>query len=78
MSYVGNGTSDISCFSVLNDGGGIAIGVDKEAQTWEEQIQVSQSQRVTNLATADYCPDSELMRSLTLVLESLCKQISLR
>lgn len=78
MIYVGDGTSDVPCFSVLNDGGGIAIGVYKEAQTWEEQIQVSKSQRVTNLATADYRPDSELMRSLTLALESLCKQISLR
>jgi len=78
MIYVGDGTSDVPCFSVLNDGGGIAIGVYKEAQAWNEQIQVSKSQRVTNLATADYRQDSELMRSLILALEGLCKQISLR
>ncbi len=78
MIYVGDGTSDVPCFSVLNDEGGIAIGVYKEAQAWDEQIQVSESQRVTNLAEADYREDSELMRSLTLAVESLCKQISLR
>ncbi|MBD2075010.1 haloacid dehalogenase-like hydrolase [Phormidium sp. FACHB-592] len=78
MIYVGDGTSDVPCFSVLNDEGGIAIDVYKEAQAWDEQIQVSESQQVTNLAEADYREDSELMRSLTLAVESLCKQISLR
>ena len=78
MIYVGDGASDVPCFSVLNDEGGITIGVYKEAQTWDEQIQVSESQRVTNLAEADYREDSELMRSLTLAVESLCKQITLR
>ncbi|MBD1864922.1 MULTISPECIES: HAD family hydrolase [Trichocoleus] len=76
--YIGDGASDIPCFSVLNDKGGITIGVYKEAQTWDQQIQVSESQRVTNLAEADYREDSELMRSLTLAVESLCKQITLR
>lgn len=76
--YVGDGASDIPCFSVLNDEGGIAIGVYKQAQAWSEQIQVSESQRVANLAAADYREDSELMRSLTLAVESLCKQIALR
>lgn len=78
LIYVGDGTSDVPCFSVLNDEGGIAIGVYKEVQAWDEQIQISQSQRVTNLAEADYREDSELMRSLTLAVESLCKQLSLR
>lgn len=78
--YVGDGTSDVPCFSVLNDEGGTAIGVYKPdtAQKWNENIEVSESQRVTNLAPADYQEDSELMRSLILAIESLCKQISLR
>ncbi len=76
--YIGDGASDIPCFSVINDEGGIALGVYKDAQDWNQQIQVSESQRVTNLAPADYREDSELMRSLTLAVESLCKQIELR
>lgn len=78
MIYVGDGTSDVPCFSVLNDEDGIAFGVYKDAQEWNEQIQVSESQRVMNLAPADYREDSELMRSLMLAVESMCKQIELR
>lgn len=80
MIYVGDGASDVPCFSVLNDEGGIAIGVFKgdTAQAWHQQNQVSASQRVANLAPADYREHSELMRSLTLAVESMCKQIELR
>ncbi|MBF2046870.1 MAG: HAD family hydrolase [Leptolyngbya sp. IPPAS B-1204] len=80
MIYVGDGASDVPCFSVLNDEGGIAIGVYKgdTAEKWSQQIEVTESQRVTNLAPADYQAESELMRSLNLAIESLCKQISLR
>ncbi len=80
MIYVGDGASDVPCFSVLNDEGGIVIGVYKgdTAEKWSQDIQVTESQRVTNLAPADYEADSELMQSLTLAVESLCKQISLR
>jgi len=78
--YVGDGASDVPCFSVLNDEGGMALGVYKgdTAEAWDQQIEVSESQRVLNLAPADYREDSELMRSLTLAVESLCKQIALR
>lgn len=76
--YIGDGASDIPCFSIINDEGGVALGVYKNAQEWNQKIQVSESQRVTNLALADYREDSELMRSLTLAVESLCKQIELR
>lgn len=80
MIYVGDGASDVPCFSVLNDEGGIAIGVYKRdnAQAWNQEVEVTEGQRVSNLAPADYREDSELMRSLILAVESLCKQISLR
>lgn len=80
MIYVGDGASDIPCFSLLNDEQGIAIGVYKAhtAQDWSQEVEVSESQRVVNLAPADYRQDSELMRSLVLSLESLCKQIAVR
>jgi hypothetical protein len=40
-------------------------------------VQVSDSQRVANLAAADYQDDSDMMRSLILAVESICKQIEL-
>ncbi|MCU0542256.1 MAG: HAD hydrolase-like protein [Oscillatoriaceae cyanobacterium Prado104] len=77
--YVGDGASDIPCFSLLNEEGGTAIGVYKEStpEEWNREIEISKSQRLANLAPAEYGEDSELMRSLTLAVESLCKQISL-
>lgn len=50
---------------------------DSSAQDWSQEIEVSQSQRLINLASAEYSEDSELMRSLTLAVESLAKKISL-
>jgi len=77
--YVGDGASDIPCFSLLNEEQGIAIGVYKDStpQDWSQEVEISQSQRVINLASAEYSEDSELMRSLTLAVESLAKKISL-
>lgn len=38
---------------------------------------MSRGQRIANLAPAEYSEDSELMQSLTLAVESMCKQIAL-
>jgi phosphoglycolate phosphatase-like HAD superfamily hydrolase len=77
--YVGDGASDVPCFSLLNDKRGIGIGVSKEktADAWGDEVQVSESQRVANIADADYQGDSEMMRSLLLAVESICKKIAL-
>ena len=79
MLYVGDGASDLPCFSLLNEQQEITIGVYKDttAQEWSQEIEISQSQRLMNLASAEYSEDSELMRSLTLAVESLAKKISL-
>ncbi|MGF1522268.1 MAG: HAD family hydrolase [Leptolyngbyaceae cyanobacterium] len=78
--YVGDGTSDIPCFAMLNREGGTAIGVYKEGtpQDWAEQYQPSKGQRVANLAPANYSENSELMKSLVLAVEGICKKIQLR
>lgn len=56
----------------------IGIVFDFDADVWSQPIEISEGQRVANLAPAAYQEDSELMRSLTPAVESLCKQISLR
>lgn len=78
--YVGDGTSDIPCFAMLNREGGIPIAVYKQGtpDDWTQSYQPSQGERVINLARADYSRDSELMRSLTLAVESICKKIQLQ
>jgi hypothetical protein len=46
-------------------------------RAWREEQAVDARQRVANLAQADFGEDSELMRSLTLAVESVCKRIAL-
>ncbi len=80
MIYVGDGTSDVPCFSVLNDEQGVAIGVNKmhSAEDWASKSSITQNQRVANLVPADYTEESEMMQSLMLAVENMCKQIALR
>lgn len=78
--YVGDGESDIPYFSLLNQEQGTAIALYKNSSTpkeWGRELNLTQGQRVANLTPVDYNENSELMRSLTLAVESLCKQISL-
>lgn len=77
--YVGDGASDAPCFTVVNQTGGIGIGLYKEHDTeeWSEQQKIDVNQRVANIAPPDYSENSELMQSLTLAVESICKKIAL-
>ncbi|MGB3532181.1 MAG: haloacid dehalogenase-like hydrolase [Microcoleaceae cyanobacterium] len=78
--YVGDGASDAPCFAVMNQNNGIGIGLYKQKNTeeWSEQDKIDVNQRVANIAPPDYRENSELMQSLTLAVEGICKQIALR
>jgi phosphoserine phosphatase len=78
--YVGDGASDAPCFTVVNQNSGIGIGLYKEsnAKKWSQHEKIDAHQRVANVAPPDYSEDSELMQSLTLAVEGICKQIALR
>ena len=78
--YVGDGTSDIPCFSVINQYNGIALGIYSQkqaAEEWEHLENVSSSQRLSNLVPANYQSDSEMMRSLSLAINCIANQIAL-
>ena len=79
--YVGDGTSDVPCFTVVNQYNGIAIGIYSEdctPQEWEHLEKVSSSQKLSNLVPANYREDSEMMRSLFLAIDCICSRIALR
>ena len=77
--YIGDGASDAPCFAVLNESNGTSIGLYKtNTETWSEQDKIDINQRVDNIALPDYRKNSELMQSLTLAVEGICKQIALR
>ena len=78
--YVGDGASDAPCYAVVNQGGGIGIGLYKgsDRDSWTQQNKIDVNQRVANIAPPDYGENSELMQSLVLAVEGICKQIALR
>lgn len=78
--YIGDGSSDMPVFRLLNEQGGIALGVFKgnSPRDWSGYDSMHAGWRVENLAPVDYSEDGELMQSITLAVESVCKLIALR
>lgn len=80
MIYIGDGTSDIPCFTLMNQHGGIALGVHSDERMgtqWEHRDKISHSQKLTNLVPANYEENSETMNSLFFGLEAIAKKINL-
>ena len=82
MIMVGDGYTDIPCFSLVSKGQGMAIGVydvdkaedrEKRDRAWG----FIEEGRVSNLVPADYSEKSALTWSLTMVVENMVKRISL-
>lgn len=80
LIYVGDGDSDMPAFAYLKEHGGLAIGVfqSDEVGGWEGYEEMHAGRQVQNLAPSDYREGSELMTSLKLAVESICKLIALR
>lgn len=79
--YVGDGSSDIPCFTVINQYGGIPLGVyaqDCTADEWKYLENISHSQKLSGLVPANYQENSKLIRSLVLAVDSIGKRIALR
>ena len=80
MIMVGDGYTDVPCFSLLKREEGIPIGVytdtedrDKRSRAWG----FIEDQRVSNLARADYSEGSDLSHSLTMAVENIVRRLSL-
>lgn len=81
MIYLGDGASDLPAFDLLEDRGGIALGVfrpDASADEWRRGKQLHAERRVQNLAAADFSEGSELLRSLLLAVDSIADKVALR
>ncbi len=79
MIFVGDGYTDIPCFSLVRKGGGIAIGVYDSNNTdkWGRAWGFIEQQRVSNLVPADYSDRSALANSLMMAVESMARRIEL-
>jgi trehalose-6-phosphatase len=79
--FVGDGTSDMPAFRLMNERDGMAVGVFVDTDSAEEgrgHDEMHEDRRVQNLTPANYSNGSELMRSLRLAVESIGKRIALR
>lgn len=79
MIMVGDGYTDIPCFSLVRRDGGIAIGVynREERKKWGRAWGFIEDGRVSNLVPADYREGSGLSDSLLMAVESIADRISL-
>ncbi len=80
MIFVGDGLTDIPCFSLVRNKGGIAIGVfDKERkEKWGRAWGFIEDGRVSNLVPADFSKGSALSLSLMMAVENMARKIELR
>ena len=79
MIFVGDGYTDIPCFSLVRKGGGIAIGVydSGDRETWGKAWGFIEQNRVSNLVPADYQEGSALFNSLLMAVESMARRAEL-
>jgi hypothetical protein len=80
MVYVGDGYTDIPCFSLIRRNDGIAFGVyDREdRRRWGRAWGFVEDGRVSNLLPADYSRHSALTNNLCMAVESLAQKVALR
>jgi hypothetical protein len=80
MIFVGDGYTDIPCFSLIRRSGGVAFGVwdprhkEKRSRAWG----FIQEGRVSNLNQARYGDDAELYQWLEEAVDSLASRIAIK
>jgi hypothetical protein len=80
MVFVGDGYTDIPCFSLVRKQGGVAIGVydPKEHGKWGRAWGFVENDRVSNLVPADYGSKAALHHTLLMAVEAMANKVALR
>ncbi len=78
--FVGDGMTDIPCFSLVNKEKGIAIGVyDKAQETkWGKAYKFVADRRVNTLYSANYAEGSDLSNFLKMAVRNMAEQIAVQ
>jgi hypothetical protein len=80
MIYVGDGMTDVPCFSLLKQSGGLGFGVfdpTREAKTKQALEEFLQTDRVISMHAPDYRPQAELGSLLRAAVAQRCAAIQL-
>ncbi|MFC1564681.1 HAD family hydrolase [candidate division KSB1 bacterium] len=77
MIFIGDGYTDIPCFSLVQRSGGTAIAVfDKNRRDkWERAWMFAEEKRVSQLASTDYRKTSDLYSLLVMAIEKIAGDI---
>jgi len=81
MIYVGDGLTDVPCFSLMQLNKGQAFGVfdpkkkDSPKKAWEQLVA---PRRVMSAHSPRYRPDDDLGAFLMMAVESICSRLDLR
>lgn len=72
--YIGDGITDIPCFSLIKDRGGRVFGVVDEEESPKQRavLELGSPRRAGNLNEPDYSPEGRLGSLLRLTVEGLC------
>ena len=68
MIYLGDGASDIPCFSMIKQNGGHCIGIDIDSK-WHKDFQLELRKREMTAFKPDYRAGSELRKELEIILK---------
>ncbi len=73
MIYIGDGLTDVPCFSLIKKQGGTAIGVydAQNTQAYGKAWKFIKEDRVSNLHTANYTKGSDLYNSIIMAINSI-------
>ncbi|NJA87962.1 haloacid dehalogenase-like hydrolase [Rhodocyclus tenuis] len=79
MIFVGDGYTDIPCFSLVKKDGGVSIAVfDKTlGEKWGSAYQFVHDGRVSNLLSANYSEQSDLSIFLSMAVKNLATDIAI-
>ena len=79
MIFVGDGYTDIPCFSLVKKDGGVAIAVydQTKVEKWGNAYQFVQDGRVSNLHSANFSEGSDLSNFLTMAVRNLATEIAI-
>ncbi len=74
--YVGDGYTDIPCFSIVKRYKGVPVGVyeKKNKKKYQSAWRFVKEERVSTLVSADYAADSDLSNTLEMALLNICRR----
>ena len=71
MIYIGDGMTDVPCFSLMKRFGGTPIGVYDSTKSLGKAWQFIEDKRVSNLHSANYEKGSDLYNSILMAIQSI-------